>query len=228
MCGVFGFVANGDKRVNVKRLQAIAKRTEARGPHAFGFAWVDRAGRLRCFKQAGRISQSLDLLTMAGDARLLIGHTRYATMGDPSNNLNNHPHPVDGGWLVHNGQLRRYRELIAEHDLYPVTQCDSELLGLLIEDYAGSLLERSAAAVEAAASSPLAMLALWRSPMKLVAVRAGNPIHCGQAETGLYFGSFADSIPGAKMLPDNHAFCFTPTDGEPKVAELPLNCDAVA
>lgn len=60
MCGVFGFVSNGGK-INMERLQTIARATERRGPHSFGFAWIDARGRLRCFKQTGRISDHLGL-----------------------------------------------------------------------------------------------------------------------------------------------------------------------
>jgi len=100
MCGVFGFVSSGEGRLNLAALKRIARVTESRGPHAFGFAWIDGRGRLHCFKQTGRITDSLALLGMAAGARMLIGHCRYATHGDYRQNINNHPHAADGGWIV--------------------------------------------------------------------------------------------------------------------------------
>src|SRR5438270_12970439 len=142
MCGVFGFVSRDNGKVNLEVLGQIAEVTERRGPHAFGFAWIDRRGRLKCYKQTGRITDHLGLLLMAADARMLVGHCRFATQGSPDDNINNHPHPADGGWLVHNGQVRNYRELVDLFDLYPVSACDSEVLGLLIEQAKGGTLER--------------------------------------------------------------------------------------
>ena len=78
---------------DLKLLRRLATVTEQRGPHAFGFAWVDGRGRLRSYRQTGRITDHLGLLAAARDARLLIGHTRWATQGDPADNLNNHPTP---------------------------------------------------------------------------------------------------------------------------------------
>ena len=130
MCGVFGFVSNGGP-LNVTRLQAIARVTEQRGQHAWGLAWVDGRGRLHSYKQAGRVGANLGLLRMAQDAVALIGHCRYTTQGSHFANVNNHPHPCDGGWLVHNGVIPGYHALVTGHKLQPVSDCDSEVLGLL-------------------------------------------------------------------------------------------------
>ena len=196
MCGVFGFVAKGRHEPDLAQLKRIARTTMRRGPHAFGLSWIDRAGRLKMFKQEGRIVDSLGLLNMARDARMLIGHCRYATHGDPGNNLNNHPHPVDGGWFVHNGVIGDYAELIRHMGLFPVTDCDSEVLGLLMDRSEGSLVERLRFAVNCTRRSPLVTLGLWSRPRRLIAVRRGNPLHIGEDRTGYYLGSLADDLPG--------------------------------
>jgi glucosamine--fructose-6-phosphate aminotransferase (isomerizing) len=208
MCGIFGFVSKSGERPSLKQLQKIATITEERGPHAFGFAWIDGSGRLRSFKQQGRISRSLDLLAMAVDARMLIGHTRYATHGDPENNSNNHPHPVDGGWLVHNGVIRNYRQLLTQWSMHPVSDCDSESLALLIEQLPGTLVERCQDAVNLT-EGVLAMAAIWRSPQRLVAIRRGNPLALGQDDGGWYFGSFARGLPGGQPLRDQRVLSFS-------------------
>lgn len=195
MCGVFGFVAKDKGELNMKILERIARVTQRRGPHAWGMAWIDSRGRLKMFKQSGRISDSLGLLTMARDARMLIGHCRFATQGDPENNLNNHPHTCDGGFIVHNGVIHDYREIQDKHDLHPVTDCDSETLGLLIEQGAGDLLTRCVKATNAVTGSPLVLLGLWK-PDRLVVVRRGNPLHTGETNRGYYLASLADGLPG--------------------------------
>jgi glucosamine 6-phosphate synthetase-like amidotransferase/phosphosugar isomerase protein len=220
MCGVFGFVSTDGGRLSLPVLGRIALATERRGPHAFGLAWIDRRGRLKCYKQTGRISDHLGLLTLAADARMLIGHCRFATQGDPANNLNNHPHPADGGWIVHNGQVRNYAQLVQAFGLYPVSECDSEVLGLLVEQGTGSVLDRCRAAALLASDDPdagplfgrqpLVLLGLWSRPGRLVAVRRGNPLHCGQAAEGCYLASLADGLPGAvRALKDDTAWLFT-------------------
>jgi glucosamine 6-phosphate synthetase-like amidotransferase/phosphosugar isomerase protein len=224
MCGVFGFVSRDGGKLNLSTLGRIAVATERRGPHAFGFAWIDRWGRLHCYKQTGRISDHLGLLTLAADARMLIGHCRFATQGDPANNLNNHPHAADGGWIVHNGQVRNYEELLGAFDLYPVSACDSEVLGLLMERQHGSVLDRCRAAVRAVcpeeepgslfgARSPLVLLGLWPRPDRLVAVRHGNPLHLGKTDHGLYLASLADGLPGDVFAVKDHTACLFTAKG---------------
>jgi glucosamine 6-phosphate synthetase-like amidotransferase/phosphosugar isomerase protein len=221
MCGVFGFVSRDGGKMNLGVLARVARATERRGPHAFGFGWINRRGRLKCYKQTGRISDHLGLLAMAADARMLIGHCRYATQGAPADNINNHPHPADGGWIVHNGQVRNYDELVQEFGLCPVSACDSEVLGLLVEQGRGGVLERCRAAVRAACpeqepvtlfspDSPLVLLGLWPRPDRLVSVRRGNPLHFGHTEQGLYLASLADGLPGTVCeVKDRTACLFT-------------------
>lgn len=196
MCGVFGFVARGSKsRVDLQQLQWIAEVTMTRGPHAFGFAWVDFDGRMHSFKQAGAIADHLGLLALARNARVLIGHCRFATHGDPADNINNHPHPVDGGWFVHNGVVFNHRQLIRERRLWLNSACDSEVLGQLVEQEDGTAVERWRRAVNATAPGPLATLALERSG-RLVAVRRGNPLSIGTTPTGYYLASLRADLPG--------------------------------
>ena len=208
MCGIFGYVAKNGAPFKLEALREIAKVTETRGPHAFGFAWIDGRGRLRMFKQSGRISRSIDALSIAADARLLIGHCRYATHGSPENNLNNHPHPCDGGWLVHNGVVSNSKYLNDEYMLHPVTECDSETLALLIEEMNGHLTDRMLATASLAQGA-LAMMGLWRSPQRLVAVRNGNPLHISETNGGYYLASLGNGMPGAvARVGDERALSF--------------------
>ena len=203
MCGVFGFVAKDSGPLNLSILKRIARVTERRGPHAWGLAWLTRHGRLCMYKQTGRIRDSLGLLSMAKDATMLIGHVRYATQGDPANNLNNHPHPCDGGWIVHNGVIPNFRQIITEHQLHSVTECDSEILGLLVEKLQGDLLTRCVDTANIAGERNLVMLGLWK-PGRLIAVRRGNPLHVGETGRGYYLASLPDELPGQVHEVTNH------------------------
>lgn len=211
MCGVFGFVSYDGKGPNIKRLEIIAKATMARGPHAFGFAWLDWSGRLQMFKRTGRIVDHLGLLAMAKNARILIGHCRFATHGAPENNSNNHPHPADGGWIVHNGVVSNHEDLAAEYDLWPTTQCDSEVLGLLVGASQGSLLARCSATANVAKGN-LTMLGVWGRPGRMIAVRNGNPLWLGETKEGerFYLASLRQGLPGeVKEVPNGSGLEFT-------------------
>jgi len=196
MCGIFGFVAKGDNALDLAVIKSIATITMSRGPHAWGIAWVDGTGKLRSYKQTGRIVDSLALLAMAKDARLLVGHCRYATHGDPDTNTNNHPHDGGDSWVVHNGVIHHYRSLVAKHLLKMETECDSEVLGLMLQKFRGKPMARAAqTAREAMGRSPFAMLALW--PDRLIATRANDqPLHVGETRNAYYLASLRLELPG--------------------------------
>lgn len=210
MCGIWGWVAKADKGPNLERIAAIVKATESRGRHAFGFAWVDGRGVLRAFKQQGQLSEKRAYLRFLKDARMIIGHCRYATHGDPENNLNNHPFPADGGWLVHNGVIGNHEQLCERHDLEMITECDSETLALMVETFSGSMISRCANAVgETLAESSLAMMGLWARPNRLIAIRRGNPLHVGEVAGGYYLASLDKAMPSAvASLPDSSGLEF--------------------
>lgn len=197
MCGVFGFASYNGVGPNMKRLKDIARNTMSRGPHAFGFAWIDSRNRLRMYKREGRIVDHLGLLDLAADAKLLIGHCRYATHGNPNANINNHPHPADGGWIVHNGVIGHHETINERNGLVPVSSCDSEVLGQLIEDGAGSMIDRCSNAVAEAYRSPLVMMGLWNRPARMIVARMGNPLSIGRCKHNrFYFASLPDALPG--------------------------------
>lgn len=196
MCGIFGYVAKNDRAVDLSALRRIAAVTMTRGPHAWGMAWVDAAGKMRTYKQQGRIIDALGLLAMAKDARLLIGHCRYATHGDPRDNTNNHPHDGGDAWVVHNGVIGHYEEIAERHSLPLHTECDSEVLGAMLRKFTGKPIARAKrACVEAMGYSPFATMMLW--PDRLIAARAnGQPLHVGETRDAYYLASLGFGLPG--------------------------------
>lgn len=210
MCGIFGFIGHVGGPT-VKALKDIAVGVETRGRHAFGIAWIDANGRLHSYKQAGRIGLHLDILDETNGAKAVIGHTRFATHGDVGDNVNNHPHPCDGGWFVHNGIVSNYMELIREHRLLPQSRCDSEVLGLLVERLKGSLLKRVTRTVNLVAQdAPLCMAGIWNRPGRVIVVKRGNPLFVGRGRKGnVYFSSCHAGLPGTvKAVEESMAFEF--------------------
>ena len=196
MCGVFGFASKDKASVDLRVLKEVAAVTESRGPHAWGMAWVDARGKMRSYKQSGRITDAIGLLDMARGAKMLIGHCRWATHGDPANNLNNHPHDGGDAWVVHNGVIGHYATLAHKHGLWMNTDCDSEVLGLMLQQFPGKPHQRFRRAVdEAKGISPFVMLALW--PDRLMAARENNqPLYEGQTKDAYYLASLPMGLPG--------------------------------
>lgn len=203
MCAIFSFISQRGRGPRLETIEAMVEANELRGPHAFGFAWIDSRGILRQYKQTGRLSDHLPVLAMLEDARMMIGHLRYATHGSAADQINNHPHPVDGGWLVHNGIVHNDNELLEDHGLMRVSECDSEVIGLLIESGKGSLLQRTRSAINKTHGS-LAMMSLWNRPGKMITARRGNPLHYSSTSDGLYMATLPDALPGGArcMLSD--------------------------
>lgn len=212
MCGVFGAVSYGGE-IDRGVLRRIAETAEQRGHHAHGLAWVDAAGRLRRFKAEGPISRNREWVDRVDGARAVIGHTRFATQGRWTDNENNHPHPCDGGWIVHNGVVRNYRALVDHHDLWPTSECDTEAIALLIEQQAGTLLERCAAAA-AVIDGPAVVLGLWTRPVRVAVVRSGNPICISRHDGVAYLCSLPAGLPGTpQQIKDRTARVIVPKQG---------------
>jgi glucosamine--fructose-6-phosphate aminotransferase (isomerizing) len=208
MCGIFGFITTSGRGPELHRLKRIAEETQSRGVHAFGLAWIADE-EIHVFKRPGSASADPNDLNRCRGAKVVIGHCRYATHGDPRDNRNNHPHAAGSGYFVHNGVVVNHADLTWRHRLVQRTQCDSEVLGLLLAKTSGKLISR-AARVARMATGPLAILGIWRNPMRLVIVRNGNPLCFGETEDGFYFGSLPGELPGqAASLVDRYAGVLT-------------------
>lgn len=109
MCGIVGMVGRENA---LPYLVEGLKRLEYRGYDSAGVA-LPVAGVLRTVKSVGRLSSlEMKLAESAPEAPVGIGHTRWATHGEPSER-NSHPHLDEAGRLavVHNGIIENYLEL---------------------------------------------------------------------------------------------------------------------
>ena len=195
MCGIFGFITREGEGPEIARLRRVALITQTRGMHAFGLAWLEANGRFGTFKRPGPAQSYLDELERCRNAVIMVGHCRYATHGSPQDNRNNHPHRAGGGYLVHNGVIHNHQELTRHYHLHPESQCDSEVLGLLMARGRGTIAQRSAWAANQAAGE-FAILGIWRHPHRLLVARRGRPLCFGQGSDGYYFASLPTSLPG--------------------------------
>jgi glucosamine--fructose-6-phosphate aminotransferase (isomerizing) len=213
MCGIFGFISTDGRGPDIDRLKHLALVTESRGRHAWGMAWL-KYGKVETFKTPRPASLTLWSLDCVRSCEMMIAHCRYATHGSPQDNRNNHPHPAGKGWLVHNGVVQNYRTLVADQGLAPNSECDSEVIGLLMARGGGSLGRRVIRTL-GLVTGDHALLGIWTNPARLLVARRGRPLHFGKATEGLYFASLPDGLPGRPhSLPDGYAAVFTLKNGE--------------
>jgi predicted glutamine amidotransferase len=169
---------------------------EVRGDDAHGMAWVDSNGRVQMYKRPGSFKDNLQILNMAADARVIICHMRKTTMGPESNNINNHPHICDNGWFVHNGCIRNYGELLAKWGVMPVSECDTEVLGLITTQVNQPPIKQWQVAInEIDPLERLTVMALYNRPARLVVARRGNPLSWWKSTEGFYFASMGNGFP---------------------------------
>jgi glucosamine--fructose-6-phosphate aminotransferase (isomerizing) len=137
MCGIVGYIGNGSAQ---EVLLSGLERLEYRGYDSAGVYVVDAEGQQgHLFREEGRIAKLESEVDMNLEAHTGIGHTRWATHGEPSVR-NAHPHQSTTGrfTLVHNGVIENYNE-IKESILLGVTfhsDTDTEVAVNLIEHYA--------------------------------------------------------------------------------------------
>lgn len=213
MCGIFGYITTVGDGPSVERLRKIAIVTQSRGMHAFGLAWLNRDGSVGQWKAEGPAENHLGQLDAVADARIVIGHCRYATHGSPANPNNNHPHPAGGGVIVHNGIVFNHEQLVVQYGLQPRSECDSEVIGLMMANASRGTILRRAAYATSRLSGDLAILGLWRKPGRLLVARRGRPLMFGQSKQGYYFASLAEGLPGPRPVADRLVYMFQNIDG---------------
>lgn len=185
MCGIVGYT--GERQAAPILLNGL-KKLEYRGYDSAGLA-IASAGELHVKKAQGRLSV-LDKLTDGGASMpgvCGIGHTRWATHGEPSD-TNAHPHLSHSGRVavVHNGIVENYmalRNFLMGHGYTFVSETDTEIVSQLLDYcYHGDPL---AAAQEAMAllEGAFALGILFRDhPNTIIATRKDSPLVVGLGE----------------------------------------------
>ena len=136
MCGIVGY--NGNEKAVDILLDGLS-RLEYRGYDSAGIA-IEKNKKIEVIKAKGKLLNLKDKLNKKNlDGTCGIGHTRWATHGEP-NEINAHPHVSNDGTvtLVHNGIIENYQELIQKlekHNYVFYSQTDTEVLANLIDYY---------------------------------------------------------------------------------------------
>ena len=184
MCGIVGYLG---KRQATEVLVDGLSKLEYRGYDSAGVA-VNTSNKLEIRKFKGRLSiLAEDLQKNPIDGHLGIGHTRWATHGEPSD-VNSHPHfNMDKTIaVVHNGIIENYLELKAELESEGVkflSQTDTEIVAHMVSKYyEGNLLEAVYKATARFRGAYALGVVCSDNANELVAVRKDSPLVVGLGE----------------------------------------------
>jgi glucosamine--fructose-6-phosphate aminotransferase (isomerizing) len=199
MCGIVGYI--GNKEAFPILINGL-KKLEYRGYDSAGVALLN--GSLNVFKKMGKVAELENFV--AGEnagGNIGIGHTRWATHGEPSD-ANAHPHQsMNGNFsIVHNGIIENYMQLktdLIAHGFQFSSETDTEVLANLMEYFYNQNKEVSAEmAVQLALSKVVGaygIAALCRSEKdKLIVARKGSPLVVGLGNGEYFVASDASPI----------------------------------
>jgi glucosamine--fructose-6-phosphate aminotransferase (isomerizing) len=195
VCGIVGYIGRRDA---VPVLLEGLRSLEYRGYDSAGLAVIYR-NKLQVTKTAGRVQDLRDRVGDRTRATVGIGHTRWATHGEP-NEVNAHPHMDTKGniAIVHNGIIENAEQLrdgLSARGVKLVSDTDTEALAHLIaaesddDDNPGSLEEAVRRALRHVKGTYGLVVLDIRHPNELVVARNGSPIVLGIGESEMFVAS---------------------------------------
>ena len=198
MCGIVGYNGN-NKAVNIL-LDGLSK-LEYRGYDSAGIAIRDK--EIKIYKAKGKIANLKEKIKGKKiNGTCGIGHTRWATHGEPSEN-NAHPHISNDGnvTLVHNGIIENYQELtkkLAKHGYHFYSETDTEILANIIDYYykkykMGPVDAINRMMVRVRGSYAIAVM-FKEYPDEIWVARKDSPMILGKNEDGVYLASDVPAI----------------------------------
>jgi len=199
MCGIVGYI--GNKKATPLLLKGL-KRLEYRGYDSAGIA-LYQDNEIKVFKKKGKVS---DLEKYINEkvltATVGIGHTRWATHGEP-NDINAHPHISMSGLfaIIHNGIIENYNELkrrLLSRGYVFQSQTDTEVLAHLIDEVykVGKVSPEEAvrlALTKVEGAFGIVVMCLDK-PNQLIVARRASPIVIGIGEGEYFVASDATPI----------------------------------
>src|SRR5688572_25517766 len=198
MCGIVGNI--GYRPAYQVLIQGL-KQLEYRGYDSAGVSLLN--GEMTLFKKKGKVSELENFVgSQTLDATAGMGHTRWATHGEP-NDINAHPHVSNNGHLVliHNGIIENYsvlKEALSRDGYAFKSETDTEIFLNLIEAYQNKdnldLADATSMALSQVVGAYAIVVADDRNPDVLVAARKQSPLVVGMGDGEYFIGSDATPI----------------------------------
>jgi glutamine---fructose-6-phosphate transaminase (isomerizing) len=192
VCGIVGYIGRRDA---IPVLLEGLRSLEYRGYDSAGLAVIYR-NRLHVTKTAGRVQDLRDQVGDRARGTTGIGHTRWATHGEP-NEVNAHPHTDTEGRIavVHNGIIEnaeQLRDTLTGRGVKLVSDTDTEALAHMIAAEAtdGTSLEDAVRRTLRRVEGTYGLVVLdTKNPNELVVARNGSPIVLGIGESEMFVAS---------------------------------------
>ncbi|WP_340106103.1 glutamine--fructose-6-phosphate transaminase (isomerizing) [Rhodohalobacter sp. 8-1] len=198
MCGIVGYV--GEKNAGDILVKGL-KRLEYRGYDSAGVALMN--GEMQVHKGKGKVVNLENMLKKNNAlGKIGIGHTRWATHGEP-NDVNSHPHLSESGNIavVHNGIIENYtslRKKLIERGRTFKSETDTEIIAQLLEEiYSTSEVDFEQAirlALKQIVGTYGLAIANMSEPDKLYVARKGSPLLLGIGDGEMFIASDASPI----------------------------------
>ena len=198
MCGIVGYI--GEKNAQNFLISGL-KRLEYRGYDSAGIVTLDESGEATLLRAKGKIVNLEEKLAKAKrDDHIGIGHTRWATHGEPSE-TNAHPHQAGKIYVVHNGIIENYKELKAELSGHKFkSETDSEVLAALInsfyQDGKYPLVNAVVQALKLVKGTYGIAVVSELAPEEMVVARSGSPLVIGVGHGETLVASDASALLG--------------------------------
>lgn len=200
MCGIVGYIGPRDASpILIKGLQ----RLEYRGYDSAGIALINEDEELNVYKSVGKVSDlNAHIKSRDVSGHVGMGHTRWATHGEP-NNVNAHPHVSEDGDLaiIHNGIIENHdvlRRELKNRGYEFKSQTDTEVLVHLIDDIQKNAQVPVEEAVRLALREVIGAYAIVilskKDPNMLIAARKGSPLVIGVGHEEYFLASDATPI----------------------------------
>ncbi|RME64053.1 MAG: isomerizing glutamine--fructose-6-phosphate transaminase, partial [Nitrospirae bacterium] len=189
MCGIIGYFGTDE---GIEVVIDGLKRLEYRGYDSAGVAYFNGTG-FEIKRRKGKIRELEPIVRTDTKADIAIGHTRWATHGEPSDE-NAHPHSSDTVVLVHNGIIENYKELkerlIGEGYKFQ-SKTDTEVVAHLIDLYHRDMpLEEAVRKATVELSGAYAIVVVSKKePRKMVGVRKESPLVLGIGQDEFFLAS---------------------------------------
>ena len=186
MCGIVGFV--GHEEAAPILLEGLS-RLEYRGYDSAGIAVYGQEDGLQVYKAKGRLKALCDLVDngAAVHGSVGLGHTRWATHGQPSD-LNSHPHVSQSGRIavVHNGIIENYltlRQRLQTKGVRFLSETDTEVVAQLVDYYyKDDIMDAVTKALSRLEGSYALGILCVDCPDQIIAARKDGPLVLGYGD----------------------------------------------
>ncbi|MBR2471314.1 MAG: glutamine--fructose-6-phosphate transaminase (isomerizing), partial [Clostridia bacterium] len=192
MCGIVGYIGN---KPSVPFLLSGLSKLEYRGYDSAGIAVLTDENQVCVRKAKGRLSVLSDKISGENiSGSIGIGHTRWATHGEPSD-VNSHPHTSNRGDIavVHNGIIENYailKEKLISRGYEFVSETDTEVVSHLLDYYyKGDMIDAIIRLTEKLEGSYALGIVSAAHPGEMFAVRKDSPLIVGIGDGENYIAS---------------------------------------